>query len=58
MAIKYCAKSMNTLENLDIKTIFSNPHRTAASNKELDNHYEAIAANYEIFADIGYQKEN
>jgi tetratricopeptide (TPR) repeat protein len=58
MAMTYCKKSMKILENLDTQMVFSDPHQTTASNKELDNHHETIAANYEVFADIDYQNGN
>jgi tetratricopeptide (TPR) repeat protein len=58
MAIAYCTKSMVILENFDTQMIFSDPHGTPASSKELDNHHETMAANYEVLADINYQRRD
>jgi hypothetical protein len=54
MAMAYCKKSMDILGNFDSQMIFSDANGTIASNKELDNHHETIAANYGVFADIYY----
>ena len=56
--ITYYTKSMKILENFDTQMKFSDPHRTTTSNKELDNHHETMAANYEVLADIYHQNKD
>ncbi|CAF3395113.1 unnamed protein product [Rotaria sp. Silwood2] len=58
-AIHYCKKSMIILKQCDHKIIFDSHNRKViASNYEIDNHHETLAANYEVFADVYYKKEN
>lgn len=58
-AMAYCKRSMNILERCDHTTIFDgNERTTVASRYEIDNHHETVAANWEIFANIYYSKEN
>ncbi|CAF1312256.1 unnamed protein product [Rotaria sordida] len=59
IAIFYCKKSMNIFEQCDHEIIFDNHNRMAIASKyKIDNHHETIAANYEVFADVYYKKEN
>ncbi|CAF1022696.1 unnamed protein product [Didymodactylos carnosus] len=59
LALFYCEKSMSILQRCDHETIFDRDREVAAaSTNEIDNHHETIAANYEVFADVCFKKEN